>query len=140
MVDSDIVQSATRPHAADKHKGPKTPQVRAMWRLVQECVRKPGESLASKSIRFGTKAKAYTYASQCRTGKCLTLRNAAQDIGAEGTWEVWAEEHDWGWTIGLRYDRNAPRRMYRYDDLSEGARPRVAMDLADQPHPARLGD
>ena len=128
MVDSVIVPSASRPHAVDKQRGIKTATVRAMWQLVQECVRQPGESLASKAIRFSGAAQAHTYASQCRTGKRRTMRNAARDAHAEGTWEIWAEEHDWGWTVALRYDRNAPRRVYR-DDLAEGTRPRVAADF-----------
>ena len=128
MVDSEIVPSASRPHAVDKQRGIKTAQVRAMWQLVQECVRQPGESLASKAIRFDGAARAYQYASQCRTGKRRTLANAARDAHAEGTWEIWEEEHDWGWTVALRYDRNAPRRVYR-DDYTEGTRPRVAADF-----------
>ena len=59
MVDPVIVPSASRPHAVDKQRGIKTAQVRAMWQLVQECVRQPGESLASKAIRFSGAAQAF---------------------------------------------------------------------------------
>ncbi len=103
MKAPEIIPAASTPTGVDRQRGFKTPLTRALWRLVQAAVNKPGDALSSTAVVFNDRRAAVTCASRIRVGRHGTVNNAIEALGAVGKLEVWAEEHHYGHTLGMRF-------------------------------------
>ena len=128
MRATEIVPAASTPTGIDRQQGYKTPLTRALWRLTQAAVNKPGDALSSTSVVFKERRDAVTCASRIRLGGNGTVNNAMKALGVAGKLEAWAEEQHYGHTLGVRFLPNTPltRLPTEYEPLpyqtSVGAR------------------
>jgi hypothetical protein len=97
----EIVPAQSTPTGSDKQRGYKTARTKALWRLAQAAVNKPGEALSSTSVIYDRRRDAIVDASRIRLGRQGTVNNAIEALGAVGMIEAWAEEHHFGHTLGM---------------------------------------
>ena len=127
----EIVPAQSTPSGADRQRGYKTARTKALWRLAQAAVNKPGEALSSTAVIYDKRRDAIVDASRIRLGRQGTVNNAVNALGAVGMLEAWAEEHHFGHTLGMRFLPNAlpSGRMSKEEMTAILARP-VATDTA----------
>ena len=107
-VSNEIIPSNSVPHGSDRQRGYKTARTKALWRLAQAAVNKPGEALSSTSVTYDRRRDAVVDASRIRRGRQGTVNNAVKALGAVGMIEAWAEEHHFGHTLGMRFLPHRP--------------------------------
>ena len=108
----EIVPAQSTPSGADRQRGYKTARTKALWRLAQAAVNKPGEALSSTSVIYDRRRDAIVDASRIRLGRQGTGNNASEALGAVGRIEAWAEEHHYGHTLGMRFlPKHLPTRL-----------------------------
>jgi len=108
MRNDEIVPAQSTPSGSDRQRGYKTARTKALWRLAQAAVNKPGEALSSTAVIYDRRRDAIVDASRIRLGRQGTVNNAIEALGAVGMIEAWAEEHHYGHTLGMRFLPNTP--------------------------------
>ena len=108
MRNDEIVPAQSTPTGADRQRGYKTARTKALWRLAQAAVNKPGEALSSTAVIYDRRRDAIVDASRIRLGRQGTVNNAVNALGVVGMIEAWAEEHHFGHTLGMRFLPNPP--------------------------------
>ena len=112
MRSDEIVPAPSTPTGADRQRGYKTARTKALWRLAQAAVNKPGAALSSTSVIYDRRRDAIVDASRNRQGRQGTDNNALEALGAVGMIEAWAEEHHFGHTLGMRFlPKHLPTRL-----------------------------
>ena len=104
----EIVAAQSTPTGSDRQRGYKTARTKALWRLTQAAVNKPGEALSSTAVIYDKRRDAIVDASRIRLGRQGTVNNAVNALGVVGMIEAWAEEHHFGHTLGMRFLPNPP--------------------------------
>ena len=104
----EIVAAQSTPTGSDRQRGYKTARTKALWRLTQAAVNKPGEALSSTAVIYDKRRDAIVDASRIRLGRQGTVNNAVKALGVVGMIEAWAEEHHFGHTLGMRFLPNPP--------------------------------
>ena len=104
----EIVAAQSTPTGSDRQRGYKTARTKALWRLTQAAVNKPGEALSSTAVIYDKRRDAIVDASRIRLGRQGTVNNAVNALGVVGMIEAWAEEHHFGHTLGMRFLPHPP--------------------------------
>ena len=86
----EIVPAQSTPSGADRQRGYKTARTKALWRLAQAAVNKPGEALSSTAVIYDKRRDAIVDASRIRLGRQGTVNNAVKALCAVGMVEAWA--------------------------------------------------